>query len=219
MYQCTFCSAIFSSNSLLLAHEERHRRLYPCRVCKKHYPTRFSLFRHAKREGHYINQTNSGALPVNHHVPFKGKAMFTKPAGQFGVSKQQPPKKFRELSTRQIIDIYRPRRCDTRVIDYSRSNSTRPSNTASHPPTPPALRQISNSRIRVERKRAAKKTPVPRASTPMKEPAAPANLDDAINLDSSIETIQECQPSTSDGRRRQHTTKFIVIDSTDSDSE
>ena len=265
MYRCTFCAAMFANNHLLNLHEERHRRLYACRVCKLHYPTRFALFRHTKRTGHYIKKEEVAALPRNHHVPFKGRDLMTRQPGQFGrlARHQSPPRKQRELTRRQVMDLYRPRLADTRVVDCgsrrsvrlnslsttnSSGTSTESRPAANHSSRKSSSGQRSYSTIDVvskpiprKRKAASSGGPPPKRGKAetmhkSKDVTSPsgAKKDDHSPTGAKSEadvcsptgaeesprprpsSADEPRPSTS---RRRHTTKFVVLSDSDSDTE
>lgn len=118
MYHCNYCRNKFSNLKLLHQHEATHKKNYPCKVCHKHYPTRFSLFRHAKSAGHYLDKSAACSTPSSHHIPFKGRAVLTKGAEQFGrIHSWQPTERPRHVMNRkQIQALYQPR-VSTRTIE------------------------------------------------------------------------------------------------------
>ena len=247
IFHCRYCAATFANRQLFNAHEERHRKLYPCRICHTHYPTRYALFRHAKKRGHYINKTENGALPANHHIAFKGREQLTKGPSQFGRSEPlAPPEKQRELSRRQILDIYRPRVSSTRVIDcrVPRLRTVLPPSRESRPstsglqqpprkkPTTTAQPERSYSTISVTRKGGSRNTS--KGKQPLKkcrrEPQPGTELPAAMEPQPGTElpAAKETEPGTElpapqdqakdkDKSSHRHTTKYEIISDSESD--
>ena len=251
MYHCRFCMAIFADQQLFNAHEERHRRLYPCRVCHQHYPTRYALFRHAKRLGHYLNKEQTGALPLAHHIAFKGQADLTRGPRQFGSSRHPlaPPSKHRELTKRQIIDIYRPRENPPRVVDCRRPTlrTVIPPRRTATPPVEPQPStsgltsrrappsSVSYSTITVQKKIPQKRPANKQNGNPKKRPAYSQkgnqkrpthSIKGKQPQEKTSNTVarKETKPevlsltdSEEDSPSRRHTTKFDILDSSDSE--
>ena len=191
LLHCSFCSAIFATERLLRAHEARHRRVYACRVCHTHYPTRYSLFRHTKRAGHYLYPEQAAALPHTHHIAFKGRGFTTRGPSQFGRN-SKPPTVQRQMPKSAIRDLYRPRVASTKVINFG------PGKDNDVP---------SFSRVKVEPK-IPKKSTKPRTAT---GPSSTASKPSPPQTGQK-EKIEPGQPSTSDGRTSRHTTRFEVVD-------
>ena len=204
LLRCNFCAAVFATNRLLEAHEARHRRLYSCRVCHVHYPTRYSLFRHAKRDGHYLYPEQSSALPVNHHIPFKGRGYSTKAPAQFGKNNNRPPTVRRQMPPRVITDMYRPRVASTRIVDCRPRRCSTPKiqslSTVKVEPKLPPLSKKSDGKLSHNRTSSNKKKDKPRE-------------------ESTLSQDQTSLPSTSTGRRGGHTTRFEIMEVSSSDSE
>lgn len=150
MYHCRFCVATFSQPRLLRDHEDRHRRVYPCLKCGRQFATRFSLYKHTKRSGHYLKDAKR--LPTNHHIPYKGARPLS--AVEFGrtTAHTLPPTQPRAevLERPEINQIYQPRLpADERTVDCSsdlrtriprkrrRDDSPGPSSRYQSPPRPP----------------------------------------------------------------------------------
>lgn len=112
MFHCAYCEAIFSSATLKQQHENRHFRLYRCKVCHTGYSNRYELFMHTKRERHYIPQSSGQPIPRNFHVPRKDMPGYA----------SKPPANFRLLPTRT-----QHRRPEMGAVEYNQ---------------PPALRSI-----------------------------------------------------------------------------
>lgn len=104
-----------------MEHEDRHRKLYPCKVCGQQYPNRYALFKHAKRAGHYRN--DGKRLPPKHHVPYKGVTPLS--ALEFGSRARTPPRaRGAELNQAEIRNIYNP---EEPASSRTLTNSTPPS--------------------------------------------------------------------------------------------
>jgi hypothetical protein len=115
MHNCKYCYAVFTSEQLLEHHEARHRRQYICKICTQTFPSRFSLFRHTKKDGHYVPKDAAHKLPAKARVAFKGND--TRPPKEFGKGVRNNDMK--TMTHSDAVNINRVVTRNTRVVNPS----------------------------------------------------------------------------------------------------